>query len=179
MDNPVTENQIRDVVRSITEPPEAGTILANLDKYFSEDAFIVHPLIIQPEFARGKEFLKGIYKWFRVGTINNKITFHAVMFNEEKTQCALELTEYVELRPFPMSYCSPQNIRFLVRVDLRLERDGKYRICRQHDNVISSALGSLIPGFGLNMLSDLVRGLGGCWIACLGILMIKKGWGGK
>lgn len=174
MDNPVAE--ICDVVRSITEPPEASTILANIDKYFSEDAFIVHPFIIQPEFARGKEFLKGIYKLFRMGTINNKITFHAVMFNEEKTQCALELTEYVELRHIPVSYCSPKKVRFLVRVDLRLEADGKYRIWRQHDNVISSLLGVLLPGF--NIVNTVTRQVGGCWTACLGNLMIKKSWGG-
>ncbi|MBW0511224.1 hypothetical protein O181_050939 [Austropuccinia psidii MF-1] len=177
MDDPVKE--IRDVVRSITEPYEAAEIIENIDKYFTHDAFILHPLINQPQFARGKEYLKGIYKWFRTGCLNNKITFHAVMFNEDLTQCAIELTEYVEYRPFPLRFLQPGNFRFLVRVDLRLEPDGKYRIWRQHD-IVFSDLGwtglSLFPGS--IWLSDTIKGLGGYFTAKAGLFLLRKGWGG-
>lgn len=37
MDDPVT--QIRDVVKSITEPYQASVICENVDKYFTEDAY--------------------------------------------------------------------------------------------------------------------------------------------
>merc|ERR1712110_730852 len=88
MENPKAE--IEDVVRSITEPQDVETILKNVDKYFTEDAFVLHPLGNQPQCARGKENLKAIYHIFRQVTRDNKITFHATMFNDDLTQCALE-----------------------------------------------------------------------------------------
>jgi hypothetical protein len=88
-----------------------------ITRYFTEDAYILHPLVNQPEFARGRENLKALYfilwaanKSFthpldefahstrsnlpcpfpsRKGTFENKIHFHAVMFSEDLTQCTL------------------------------------------------------------------------------------------
>ncbi|KNZ62500.1 uncharacterized protein VP01_1262g2 [Puccinia sorghi] len=131
-----TTSTIQDVVRSITEPQDAATVLRNIDKYFTEDAFLVYPVAIQPQFARGRDNLKALYYIFRKGTHDNKIHFHAVMFSEDLTQCTLELTEDVKtgfLIPGPLDY-----VRFLVRVDLRLDPDGKYRIWRWVDNTFSS-----------------------------------------
>lgn len=36
---------LRTVVRSITEPREASELLANVDRYFTSDAMIVHPML--------------------------------------------------------------------------------------------------------------------------------------
>ncbi|PLW39356.1 hypothetical protein PCANC_02102 [Puccinia coronata f. sp. avenae] len=156
MENPRTE--IEDVVRSITEPQDAETVLANVDKYFTEDAYLLHPLVNQPEFARGRENLKAIYFMFRKGTFENKIHFHAVMFSEDSTQCTLELTEDVRSGLHPSIAGPLQSVRFLVRVDFRREADGKYRICRQQDNFISDIRisgFSLFPGSAF--ISDLIK----------------------
>ncbi|KAG0141080.1 hypothetical protein CROQUDRAFT_664311 [Cronartium quercuum f. sp. fusiforme G11] len=134
MEDPVKE--LAEVVRSITEPYEASVLAKNVDKYFSDNAILLHPFLNQPNRLRSKENIKGIYKIFRVFTINNKIDFHAVMFNEDKTQAAIELTEYLELRLFPRGLF-PQHLRFIIRVDLQRDEDSKYRIYRQSDNFVS------------------------------------------
>ncbi|KAH9472630.1 hypothetical protein MJO28_001509 [Puccinia striiformis f. sp. tritici] len=163
MDNP--RLQIQDVVRSITEPQDTQTVLENVDKYFTEDAFILHPMVNQPQFARGRDNLKAIYYIFRKGSRNNKIHFHAVMFSEDLTQCTLELTEDV-IAGF---VTRPASVRFLVRVDLRLEPDGKYRICRQHDNFISDIAMSGIPLFpGASFVSDMIKSSGALWCIIVG-----------
>ncbi|KAG0141078.1 hypothetical protein CROQUDRAFT_68680 [Cronartium quercuum f. sp. fusiforme G11] len=143
MEHPVKE--LAEVVRSITEPYEASVLAMNIDKYFTNDAFILHPFLNQPNKLHGKENLKGIYKIFRVFTINNKIDFHALMFNEDKTQAAIELTERLELRFLPRGLF-PQSLRFIIRVDLKKESDDKYKIYRQNDNFISDlATSGVLP----------------------------------
>jgi len=87
MENPRAE--IQDVVRSITEPQDAETVLANVDKYFTKDAYLLHPVVNQPEFSRGRDNLKALYYIFRKISYGNKIIFHAVMFSEDLTQCTL------------------------------------------------------------------------------------------
>ncbi|KAH9464782.1 hypothetical protein Pst134EB_004293 [Puccinia striiformis f. sp. tritici] len=93
--------QIQDVVRSITEPQDTQTVLENVDKYFTEDAFILHPMVNQPQFARGRDNLKAIYYIFRKGSRNNKIHFHAVMFSEDLTQCTLGMQLLLKHRYLP------------------------------------------------------------------------------
>jgi len=158
MENPRAE--IQDVVRSITEPQDAETVLANIDKYFTEDAYLLHPVVNQPEFSRGRDNLKALYYIFRKISYGNKIIFHAVMFSEDFTQCTLELTELVRVGMHPLLGPS-QSVRFLVRVDLRREADGKYRICRQHDNFINDIGMSGIRLFpGATFISNLIKASG-------------------
>jgi len=158
MENPRAE--IQDVVRSITEPQDAETVLANVDKYFTKDAYLLHPVVNQPEFSRGRDNLKALYYIFRKISYGNKIIFHAVMFSEDLTQCTLELTELVRVGMHPLLGPS-QSVRFLVRVDLRREADGKYRICRQHDNFINDIGMSGIRLFpGATFISNLIKASG-------------------
>ncbi|KAH9454515.1 hypothetical protein MJO28_005096 [Puccinia striiformis f. sp. tritici] len=132
MDDPVAE--IRDVVRSLVEPYEASVLASNVEKYFTEDAFILHPLLNQTPSKGSREHLRGIYKILRVFTINNKIEFHAVMFNEDKTQGSIELTEHLYPRLFPCESLK-MSLPLWIRIDLIKDTDGKYRICRQHDMI--------------------------------------------
>lgn len=78
MQDPVHE--IRSVISSITEPREAAVILANVDKYFTATASIIHPMFNSPKQA-GREGLKAAYKMLRVLTINNKMEYHVVAFD--------------------------------------------------------------------------------------------------
>ncbi|PLW22577.1 hypothetical protein PCANC_04502 [Puccinia coronata f. sp. avenae] len=128
MDDPVKE--LPEVVRKITEPYAATEIVRNVNKYFTDDAYLLYPMINQPHTKNGKTSLMGIYKLFRVLTINNQIEFHAVMFSEDRLHATIELTETLQGRFIPIWV----KLRFISRVDLRKESDGKYRICKQEDN---------------------------------------------
>ncbi|POW11189.1 hypothetical protein PSTT_05436, partial [Puccinia striiformis] len=155
MDDPVKE--LPEVVRKITEPYEATEIVRNVNKYFTEDAYLLYPMVNQPYTKQGKKLI-GLYKLFRVLTINNQIEFHAVMFSEDKlkaaietNECAdlvynnLELTETLQGRFITIWF----RLRFISRVDLRKEKDGKYRICKQEDNYpndLKRAGLEIIPG---------------------------------
>ncbi|KAI9611616.1 hypothetical protein H4Q26_008571 [Puccinia striiformis f. sp. tritici PST-130] len=96
MDDPVKE--LKEVIRSITEPFSAREIAKNVDKYFTEDAFIMYPLFNQPQTANSRENLKGIYKLLRVFSYHGKIDFHAVMFSEDRLNATVDLTETIQPR---------------------------------------------------------------------------------
>ncbi|KAG0152127.1 hypothetical protein CROQUDRAFT_650179 [Cronartium quercuum f. sp. fusiforme G11] len=176
MENPVKE--IRDVVRSITEPYEASVIAKNVEKYFTPDAYILHPILKQPQTAQSRDDLVGIYKMLRVMTINNKIEFHSVMFNEDMTRGALDLTEYLNVRWNPLLSSNVLPARLLVFIDLRKCKDGLYRISRQHDNMPSdftlSGQAAMIPG--LAIVNDIVKGSIGFIAAKLGRFLLARGW---
>lgn len=182
MDDPV--KQIVDVVRSLAESYEARVIAENIEKYFTQDAQIFHPFLNQPyNRENGREDLKGIYKMFRVNSINNKIDFHAVMFNEDMTQGTIELTEHYNFRLNPLSrlYSPRPTVRFLVRIELRKCEDGLYRIYRQEDNISTditrSNIAALIPG--LPTSNSVVKGSIGFAVAKLGRFLLAYDWFGS
>ncbi|KAK4702535.1 hypothetical protein P7C70_g3687, partial [Phenoliferia sp. Uapishka_3] len=162
-------------VRALTEPRDARVILKAVDKYFSEDAVIVHPMLNSPANS-GKEGVKAAYKMLRVLTLNNKITFHGVGFDrivmrkgeEHQTgfigrrltsgqkigllRANLDLSEAIQLRflPLPLAWSPVLNIRFIIRLDLRKSSvDNLWYIQKQEDN-LPSDFGStglrLLPG---------------------------------
>ncbi|ORY90637.1 hypothetical protein BCR35DRAFT_274577 [Leucosporidium creatinivorum] len=155
---------IRNVVRSITEPREADQLLANVDRYFTSDAVIVHPMLNSPS-ASGRAGVKAAYKMLRVLTIGNKVDFHVVALdrivnkkNVEHTTALLDITEHLQLRflPLPTSYNPWFHIRFLVRVDLIKCEDGLWRITKQEDNLPTDfgSTGLALPGIPLASISD-------------------------
>ncbi|KAG0147758.1 hypothetical protein CROQUDRAFT_106261 [Cronartium quercuum f. sp. fusiforme G11] len=126
MDNPVVE--IRDVVRSVTEPLKASTLAANVEKYFTHDATLQHPMVVVSKSPNSREAVKGMYKLLRLQTINQNIEFHAVMFNEDKTQVTIDLTEHMNSR---FVYKSKHiALRMLVRLELVQGLDKRWRISR-------------------------------------------------
>lgn len=99
----------------------------------------------------------------RVTTVNNRIEFHHVMFNEDMTRGALgeylilshisclstyhlslsgnnlaELTEHLNVRWNPLLKSHNIPARFLVLIDLKKCSDGKYRIWRYDTSSSSS-----------------------------------------
>ncbi|KAM0792811.1 hypothetical protein ACM66B_002577 [Microbotryomycetes sp. NB124-2] len=162
MENPSLD--LRGVVKSITEPRSADVILANVDKYFTKDAVIVHPLLNSVP-RLGRDGLKSAYKMLRTLTIGNKIEFHAVAFDrvivrhgKEKQVALLDLTEHLQLRflPLPYSVSPVLHIRFLVRVDLEKGDDDLWYITRQEDNLPTDygSSGPLLAVPGLVTLSN-------------------------
>ncbi|KAI9620068.1 hypothetical protein KEM48_008343 [Puccinia striiformis f. sp. tritici PST-130] len=222
--------KLPEVVRMITEPYEATEIVRNVNKYFTEDAYLLYPMVNQPYTKQGKTKLIGLYKLllsktyyygscyhekgyyslvpdlgraYRMLTINNQIEFHAVMFSEDKLKAAigtylicvprslgassmnsrvccrylqrqmsvltivynLELTETLQGRFIPIWF----RLRFISRVDLRKEKDGKYRICKQEDNYpndLKRAGLEIIPG--LATFLDVCKFLLGLLAASIG-----------
>lgn len=170
MDDPVKE--LANVVRSITEPYTATEIAKNVDKYFTEDAFIMYPMFNQPRTPHGRANLKGIYKLLRVFSVNNKIEFHALMFSEDRLNATVDLTETLEARFIP---CLKAKLHFITRVDMRKESDGKYRISRQEDNYPNDLKRSGIPLFGIPTLTATYKIVAGTIISCVGRFLLEKG----
>lgn len=168
--------ELPDVVLSITEPYAATEMTNNIDKYFTEDAFLLYPLLNQPHTKHGRANLKGIYKTFRMFTINNKIMFHAVMFSEDRLNATIDLTESLQVRWLPIVSLK---LRFISRVDLRKESDGKYRICRQEDNYpndLKRAGIRIVPG--LATITSILKLLAGLLLSTAGMFFLEKGWFG-
>ncbi|KNE97399.1 hypothetical protein PSTG_09371 [Puccinia striiformis f. sp. tritici PST-78] len=164
--------KLPEVVRMITEPYEATEIVRNVNKYFTEDAYLLYPMVNQPYTKQGKTKLIGLYKLFRVLTINNQIEFHAVMFSEDKLKAAIELTETLQELTETLQgrfITIWFRLRFISRVDLRKEKDGKYRICKQEDNYpndLKRAGLEIIPG--LATFLDICKFLLGLLAASIG-----------
>lgn len=172
MDDPVAE--IRDVVRSLTEPYKASTLAENVDKYFTHDAILQHPFMVTPKGPNSREGVKGIYKILRVNSINQRIEFHAVMFNEDKTQVAIDLTEHMNPRHFQTS--KHIALRLLVRLELVQGADSKWRISKQEDNFTSDPGLPFIPGFA--SVVNLVRTVVGFGTSYAGSFLLSRGWFG-
>jgi len=177
MDDPV--KQVRDVVRGVTEPYAAAEIADNIEKYYEVDAGIEHPVLSLPRGKNSRDHLKGIYKLFRVNTINQKIWFHSVMFNEDLTRCSIDLTEDLYFRNNPLLSSLKISGRLLVILDLKKCDDGKYRITKQHDIPITDiswlGLASLVfPGVGC--LYNLYKESVGVWTGRIGLFLLGRGW---
>lgn len=97
------EQEIRHVVKSITEPRDADEMLAGVDKYFTTDAQIIHPMLNSPAES-GRDGVKSAYKMLRVLTIGNKIDFHAVAFEKPVTRKGVE--RVIGLLGEPFLHCS-------------------------------------------------------------------------
>ncbi|KAK4056268.1 hypothetical protein OIO90_002711 [Microbotryomycetes sp. JL221] len=139
MENPSLD--IRGVVKSITEPRSADVILANVDKYFTKDAIIVHPLLNSVP-GLGREGVKSAYKMLRTLTIGNKIEFHTIGFDRIVVRKGKE-----------------KQTALLVRVDLEKGDDDLWYITRQEDNLPTDygTSGPLLPVPGLATFANYVK----------------------
>eukprot|EP00918_Siedleckia_nematoides_P069529 GHVU01151619.1.p1 GENE.GHVU01151619.1~~GHVU01151619.1.p1 ORF type:complete len:177 (-),score=13.99 GHVU01151619.1:271-801(-) len=175
MDDPVAE--IRDVVRGLTEPYEAKTIAVNVEKYFTENAVLKHPFVCVASASNSRDAIKGIYKILRVNSVNQKIEFHAVTFNEDKTQVALDLTEYMSPRYIFNTHRIA--LRLIVLLELIKGSDGKFRITKQEDNFPSDTPMISFPFIpGLAKVFNIVKSLAGFGTGLVGDFLLSKGWFG-
>lgn len=162
-------------MRSVTEPQEPQIVLGNIDKYFATDAFILHPWLNQPEFARGRDNLKALYSVFRRVSRDNKITFHGIMFNDDMTQCTLDLTEEGRAGIMTSILTKKRALHFLVRLDLRKDADGKYRIWRQLDIVLGDygMLRSILFPQG-SMVNQFIKACCAVWTILFGRYLSQR-----
>ncbi|TNY23386.1 hypothetical protein DMC30DRAFT_414255 [Rhodotorula diobovata] len=144
MDNPATD--VRRVVRELCCPEDANEMLAAVDKYFTEDATFVYPLLNTPP-AAGRDGVKAAYKMLRVLSYGQRFDFHAVAFDRitsdnkgvERMKGFLDCTEHLKFSfiPLPDRVNPTFHLRFLTRVDLVKGSDDKWRIEKQEDSLPS------------------------------------------
>ncbi|KAH9455471.1 hypothetical protein Pst134EA_022934 [Puccinia striiformis f. sp. tritici] len=174
MDDPKIE--ISDVIRATIESDDPRVTIANIEKYFTEDAYLHFSIFKQPQAARSRRYLQGIYKIFRLATTNNKIEIHSVMFSQDGLLGAIECTQSGQLRLWLLKPIF--SFRCIIRLDLRKNRKGKYRIRRQRYEISTESDSSrwpLPPGVGLitNLLHCMITwmmGLLGEFLAHRGLL---------
>ncbi|GAA5998140.1 uncharacterized protein JCM10292_002349 [Rhodotorula paludigena] len=143
MDDPQTD--VRRVVSELCEPQDAAEMVAAVEKYFTEDAVFVYPLLNSPKSV-GREGVKAAYKMLRVLSYGQRFDFHAVGFDRitvhkgvERMKGFLDLTEHLKLSfiPLPERLNPTFHIRFLSRIDFVKGPDDKWYIEKQEDNIPS------------------------------------------
>ncbi|KAI9603995.1 hypothetical protein H4Q26_003605 [Puccinia striiformis f. sp. tritici PST-130] len=126
MDDPV--NQIKGVIRSLIEPYRHRVIAENVSKSFTPDAIITNPLWIRAKVPN-PDMRKD-----RLFSINNRVEFQGVMFDETKEHCTIELVETMD-SILHYKILSSIKIRVLIRIDLTKGADGKYLISKERSNI--------------------------------------------
>ncbi|OAV96233.1 hypothetical protein, variant [Puccinia triticina 1-1 BBBD Race 1] len=87
MDDPA--NQIRGIVRSLIEPYRHAVIGENVSKYFTPDALITNPFWSHARLSKSEIHVKSIYEIIRLFSINIRVHFQGVMFDETKEHCTI------------------------------------------------------------------------------------------
>ncbi|KAA1102527.1 hypothetical protein PGTUg99_008508 [Puccinia graminis f. sp. tritici] len=132
MDDPV--NQIKGVIRSLIEPYRHAVVGENVSKYFTPDATISNPLWIHTKLSKSDIHVKSIYEILRLFSINNRVEFQGVMFDETNEHCTLELVETMD-SILHYNFLSNVSIPLLIRLDLTKGADGKYWISKEKSNI--------------------------------------------
>ncbi|GAA5841432.1 hypothetical protein JCM9279_000652 [Rhodotorula babjevae] len=144
MDNPTTD--IRRAVLECTMPSDANEMLAAVDKYFTDDAVFIYPLLNSPP-AAGRDGVKAAYKMLRVLSYGQRFDFHSVAADRiyvekgiEKQKLTLDLSEHLKFSfiPLPDRLNPTFTLRFLTRLDLVKGEDDKWRIEKQEDSLANS-----------------------------------------
>ncbi|KAH9465738.1 hypothetical protein Pst134EA_013607 [Puccinia striiformis f. sp. tritici] len=166
MDDPV--NQIKGVIRSLIEPYRHRVIAENVSKSFTPDAIITNPLWIRAKVSKSKICVKSIYEIIRLFSINNRVDFQGVMFDETKEHCTIELVETMD-SILHYKILSSIKIRVLIRVDLTKGADGKYLISKERSNIPTDLkMIGMIMFPGLISLGKIIGSTAGIGTALIG-----------
>ncbi|KAA1079247.1 hypothetical protein PGT21_004753 [Puccinia graminis f. sp. tritici] len=174
MDNPIEE--LADVVRSVTEVEHTSQVLANIDKYFTEDAQLIYFNLSQIYSRNGRQNLKAAYQVSRALGFGIKIEIHEVMVNKEQTEATIDLTQSVRVRLLPIDSVNVV-CNFIVRLALRRSaEDNKYRIYRQHDNFPTdlTQCGLPLPTF-IRVINDVIKALVWLFVVAWGRIFMMFG----
>ncbi|WAR56868.1 hypothetical protein PtB15_7B720 [Puccinia triticina] len=132
MDDPA--NQIRGIVRSLIEPYRHAVIGENVSKYFTPDALITNPFWSHARLSKSEIHVKSIYEIIRLFSINIRVHFQGVMFDETKEHCTIELVETMD-SILHYNFLANVRIPLLIRLDLTKGTDGNYRISKEKSNI--------------------------------------------
>ncbi|GAA5982631.1 hypothetical protein JCM5350_002127 [Sporobolomyces pararoseus] len=178
------QNEIRGVVRALVESEKSVDMLAAVDKYFTQDAQIVYPLLNSPR-ASGIEGVKSAYKMLRVLTYGNSIEFNVVAWDRIKstkgveTQSGfLDLVETLKFRlPLPERLNPSFSIRFLTRIDLRKDSNDIWKVTKQEDSLPSDYASTGLRIFPFDReISNLIKFTTGLGTLVVGSLLTRLNW---
>lgn len=97
------------------------------------------------------------------------------MFNDDMTQCTLDLTEEGRAGIMTSILTKKRALHFLVRLDLRKDADGKYRIWRQLDIVLGDygMLRSILFPQG-SMVNQFIKACCAVWTILFGRYLSQR-----
>ncbi|TCD66069.1 hypothetical protein EIP91_001878 [Steccherinum ochraceum] len=109
------EEEIADVVKTLTcaESPEAQK--AAVEKYYAVDAAFRHPLSTVVPGPNSRSAILGVYQWYRVLSPTIQLNVDSITYNSSRAELFLEVTQSFHIRWSPFS---PAPARLLVHLVL-------------------------------------------------------------
>lgn len=148
MDKPSVD-QIKQIVRNVTENDDPVLHKATIEKYFTPTVSFLHPIVNVKSAPHSIDTFKQVYAVYKALTSKVEIEFLHVTLDADNTRAVVELEESLNFALLPFSFTRIHGVRFVTILDLvRDKQDGKYYISRQYDVIpIDSAIRNLPFGF--------------------------------
>lgn len=128
MEYPASE--IPQVVELLCAATSADVQAAAFERYFTPDAAFSHPIVRVSSSPKSRNYVLGIYQWYRIMSPNLKIHVNHVTYDKDLEMLILDATQEFHIRFNPFG---PMPANLVVRLHLRKGEDGKYRIKQQED----------------------------------------------
>ncbi|KAF6237292.1 hypothetical protein HO173_004761 [Letharia columbiana] len=148
MEKPSVE-QIKQIVRNLTESDDPVVHKATVEKYFTQNAAFTHPIVDVKPAPHSIDTLKQVYAVYKVLTRKIEIHFTHVTIDADNTRAVIELEEDLNFVLLPFGFARIRGVKFMTVLDLvRSQRDDRYYISRQWDIIpVDAAIRSFPFGF--------------------------------
>ncbi|KAK0466226.1 uncharacterized protein EV420DRAFT_816800 [Desarmillaria tabescens] len=133
-------HEISSVVSLITTAVAPEIQKAGIQRYFTPDAGLRHPLCAVSPGPGSRERVLGIYQWYRVMSPKVELDVKSVVYDKEQGILILEVVQSFHIRLSPFK---PAPSRLVVRLTLK-EVDRLYYIAFQEDFYHPDDLMSLV-----------------------------------
>ncbi|KAG8991761.1 hypothetical protein FRB94_003563 [Tulasnella sp. JGI-2019a] len=141
MQNP--REEIAGVVHGLTTTSSPVEQLRTLEKYFVSDAAFDHPLCRVDRSPESRDMVADIYQWYKILSPSIELRVKNVVFDEQAKLLFLDCVQTFHVFVSPME---PTPAHFVVKLELRLDSDGLYRIIKQTDFYQPEDLANLTLG---------------------------------
>lgn len=123
------DKDISHVVALLTTSAHPGAHKAAVERFFTSDAGLKHPLCVVTRGPNSRCEILGAYQWYRILSPRAVVEVKEIVYNRRKNVLFLEVVQRFRVRwsPFP-----PIPARSIVRLDLE-ERDGLHYIVLEED----------------------------------------------
>ncbi|KAM0803464.1 hypothetical protein BDR22DRAFT_74094 [Usnea florida] len=129
MEKPSVE-QIKQIVRNLTESDDPILHKATVEKYFTQNVSFTHPIVDVKAAPRSIDTFKQVYAVYKVLTRNVEIRFLDITLSP--TRAVIELQESLNPPFLPFPTTRIHNIPLITILDLSQDpHDKKYYISRQ------------------------------------------------
>ncbi|KAK6349662.1 hypothetical protein TWF696_005941 [Orbilia brochopaga] len=133
MENPVEE--ISSVIQNLTStktPYSLKVLESTLNEYFTSDASFAHPLCAIPPAPNSREYILGIYQWYKVLFVNVELEVLSIDFEQPSNKLYVGVRQACTFRYFKRT----ATVELLTALSLRKARKHDkdvYYISRQND----------------------------------------------